>query len=110
MTLVLSLGCSRVLGLGLLENVWREGLERVLGTRWGPFENLAWPHTVGSGRRKQRRSGKWRAWMERQRHKGAPGWTERLCAILGVLHACSLTQPSHGPGMWVLLLSPAPIL
>lgn len=22
----------------------------------------------------------------------------------------SLTQPSHGPGMWVLLLSPAPIL
>lgn len=78
-----------------MERGAREGARDKMGS----FENLAWPHTVAVGRRKQRRSA-----------NGGHGWRDRgtrstrvdrapLCAILGVLHACSLSlSPPMGLG------------
>lgn len=65
----------------------------------------------GSGKEEAEEECRWRAWTERQRHKEHQGGQSApVCYSRRSPRMLSLTQPSHGPGMWVLLLSPAPIL
>lgn len=68
--------------------------------KMGSFEDLICPHTVASGKEEAEEVRRWRAWMDRQRHEERQGEQSAPVCLL------PLTQPSHKPGMWVLLLSP----
>lgn len=86
-----------------MERGVREGARDKMGS----FEDLIWPHTVASGKEEAEEECRWRVWMERRRHKEHQGGRSTpVCYSRCCPYLLSLTQSSHRPGMWVLLLSP----